>query len=113
EILTLKNIFFETASAEILPISEPELNKVVDLMKKNPGMQVRVNGHTDNIGTEIDNQKLSQNRANSVKAYLVSKGIEDARISTMGFGESKPIDTNANEVGRANNRRTEIEILRL
>lgn len=113
EILTLKNIFFETASAAILPVSEPELNKVVDMMKKNPGMQVRVNGHTDNIGTEIDNQKLSQNRAISVKAYLVSKGIEDARISTMGFGESKPIDTNATEAGRANNRRTEIEILRL
>ncbi len=113
EILTLKNIFFETASAEILPPSEPELTKVLELMRKNPNMRVRVNGHTDNVGSEADNLKLSQNRANSVKQYLVGEGIDASRITTIGFGESKPIDSNATETGRANNRRTEIEILSL
>ena len=113
EILTLKNIFFETASAEILPVSEPELNKVVELMKKNPNMKIKVNGHTDNIGTESDNLKLSMNRTVSVKAYLVSKGIDASRITNQGYGEGKPIDVNTTESGRANNRRTEIEIVSL
>lgn len=113
EILTLKNIFFETASAAILPPSEPELSKVVELMRKNPNMRIRVNGHTDNIGSETDNLKLSDNRAISVRNYLIQQGIDAARITTKGFGESKPIDTNATETGRANNRRTEIEIISL
>lgn len=113
EILTLKNIFFETASDAILPVSEPELNKVVELMKKNPGMKIRVNGHTDNVGTEASNLTLSQNRAISVKKYLSEHGIDATRITTAGFGESKPIDTNATETGKANNRRTEIEIMSL
>ncbi len=111
EILTLKNIFFETASAEILPISEPELNKVVDLMQKNPNMKIKVNGHTDNVGADADNLKLSQNRSVSVKNYLVSKGIDASRITYQGYGETKPIDANTTEIGRANNRRTEIEII--
>ena len=111
EILTLKNIFFETASAEILGVSEPELNKVVELMQKNPNMKIKVNGHTDNVGAEADNLKLSLNRSLSVKNYLIGKGIDASRITYQGYGESKPIDVNTTENGRANNRRTEIEIL--
>ena len=113
EILTLKNIFFETASADLLPPSVPELTKVLDIMKKNPNMRIRINGHTDNVGTEADNLKLSENRANSVRNYLIEQGIDGTRITTKGFGESKPIDVNTTESGRANNRRTEIEILGL
>lgn len=111
EILTLKNIFFETASAEILDVSEPELNKVVELMQKNPNMKIKVNGHTDNVGADADNLKLSLNRSLSVKNYLIGKGIDASRITYQGFGESKPIDVNTTETGRANNRRTEIEII--
>ncbi|MFI5173166.1 MAG: OmpA family protein, partial [Chitinophagales bacterium] len=111
EILTLKNIFFETASAGLLDVSRTELNKVVDLMLQNPAMKIRVNGHTDNVGTDADNLKLSLDRSSSVKNYLIANGIEASRISNKGFGESKPIDSNASEQGRANNRRTEIEIL--
>ncbi len=113
EILTLKNIFFETASDDLRDISQTELNKVVDLMQKNPTMKVRVNGHTDNVGSDTDNLKLSLDRSLSVKNYLVSKGIGADRITYKGFGESKPIDNNGTENGRANNRRTEIEILSL
>lgn len=111
EILTLKNIFFETASDELLNVSQNELKKVIELMSKNPAMKVRVNGHTDNVGTEADNLKLSIDRSLSVKNYLISSGIEASRISNKGFGESKPIDNNGTEQGKANNRRTEIEIL--
>lgn len=113
EILTLKNIFFETASAGLLSVSQTELNKVVEMMIKNPTMKIRVNGHTDNIGTESDNLKLSLDRSLSVKNYLIEHGIGAERITNKGFGESKPIDVNGSETGRANNRRTEIEILSL
>ena len=113
EILTLKNIFFETASAGLLSVSQTELNKVVEMMLKNPTMKIRVNGHTDNIGTESDNLKLSLDRSLSVKNYLVEHSIGAERITNKGFGESKPIDNNTSETGKANNRRTEIEILSL
>ncbi len=113
EILTLKNIFFETASAGLLSISQTELNKVVDMMLKNPTMKVRVKGHTDNVGTESDNLKLSLDRSLSVKNYLIEHGIAAERITNKGFGESDPIDNNNTETGKANNRRTEIEILSL
>lgn len=111
EMITLKNIFFETASDAILNVSEPELNKVVDLMKKNPNMKIKINGHTDNIGTEADNLKLSNSRGLSVKNYFIANGIDASRITYQGYGESKPIDNNTSESGRANNRRTEIEIV--
>lgn len=111
EMITLKNIFFETASAELLNTSQNELNKVVDLMKKNPSMKIQVNGHTDNVGADADNMKLSVSRSLSVKNYLIEHGIDAGRITNKGFGETKPIDTNATDQGRANNRRTEIEIL--
>jgi len=111
EMITLKNIFFETASDAILDVSEPELDKVVDLMQKNPNMKIKINGHTDNIGTEADNLKLSNSRGLSVKNYFIANGIDATRISYQGYGESKPIDINTTESGRANNRRTEIEIL--
>ncbi len=113
EILTLKNIFFETASAGLLSVSQTELNKVVEMMLKNPTMKIRVNGHTDNIGAESDNLKLSLDRSLSVKNYLIEHGIGAERITNKGFGESKPIDINTTETGKANNRRTEIEILSL
>jgi outer membrane protein OmpA-like peptidoglycan-associated protein len=80
-------------------------------MQNNPTMKIGVNGHTDDVGTESDNQRLSQDRAISVKNFLLSNGIEAGRITSRGFGESKPIDSNSTEQGRANNRRTEIEIL--
>lgn len=111
EILTLKNIFFETASAELRPESQTELQKVVDLMEKNPTMKVQVNGHTDNVGSDAVNLKLSLDRALSVKNFIVQHGIPDARITYKGFGETKPVDTNETDQGKANNRRTEIQIL--
>ncbi|MEZ5014229.1 MAG: OmpA family protein [Chitinophagales bacterium] len=113
ETITLKNIFFETNSAALLPVSQTELNKLLELMRRNPGMNIQVNGHTDNIGTDGDNMQLSIARAKSVKAYLVDHGIDDKRILFKGFGESQPVDTNDTEEGRANNRRTEILILHM
>ena len=111
KVITLNNIFFESGSSILLDKSFPELGKVYELLYSNNSISVVINGHTDNVGTEVDNNLLSQQRAESVKRYLIEKGILNSRIRTRGYGESKPIDTNDTESGRRNNRRTEIEIL--
>jgi outer membrane protein OmpA-like peptidoglycan-associated protein len=107
----LRNVFFETAKFDLKSTSYPELNYIVDILKANPSLNILVAGHTDNIGSATNNQTLSENRAKSVMNYLVEKGIPADRLSSKGYGASKPIYTNDTEDGRAKNRRTEIEIL--
>lgn len=109
--IVLNNIFFETAKYNLLPASFIELSKVVTFMQKNARMRVQLRGHTDAIGTDADNLKLSQNRANSVREYLISKGIENNRLESIGLGETIPVADNNTEEGRALNRRTEFRIL--
>lgn len=107
----LKNIFFETGSAELLYTSRGELARLKKLMVENKNIKVQINGHTDNVGSEEDNLRLSEARAKSVVNYLIDKGIDGSRLSWKGFGESQPIDTNDTERGRKNNRRTEFMIV--
>ncbi|MCB0588644.1 MAG: PD40 domain-containing protein [Phaeodactylibacter sp.] len=108
----LKNVFFETGSAALLPESTTELNRLKGLLEDNPGLKVRINGHTDNVGSEEDNQALSENRAKAVYDYLVRNGISTERLQYKGFGESNPIATNETAEGRQQNRRTEFEVVR-
>lgn len=110
ESVVLKNIFFETNSAELKDESRVELNKLVGLMKDNATIKIQVSGHTDNVGTDKDNQLLSENRAKAVCNYLVVNGIAASRISYKGYGESKPVTGNNTEEGRAMNRRTEFTV---
>ncbi|HRH60018.1 MAG TPA: OmpA family protein [Chitinophagaceae bacterium] len=107
---TLRNIQFATNSAELLPISMIELNKLLQLMNDNPSITVEISGHTDNTGTENFNQTLSLNRAKAVADFLVSKNINTKRITYKGYGSSKPVADNNTEEGRAQNRRTEFVI---
>lgn len=107
----LKNIFFEFAKARLLPESFPELNKLVHLLKTYSSIKVRIMGHTDNVGTDARNLRLSDRRAQSVVAYLTQQGIDAQRLTFKGFGESRPIDTNATKEGRQNNRRVEFVVL--
>lgn len=109
--VVLRNIFFETASAALLPASTKELNTLYQLLADNPGMKIRIDGHTDNVGQEEDNLTLSENRAKAVYNFLVDKGIDAKRLSYKGFGESQPIDTNETAAGRQNNRRTEFLVV--
>lgn len=111
--VVLRNIFFETGSAELKPESRVELDKLVDLLVKNPGMKIELAGHTDNVGSKESNLKLSDNRAKSVSSYLNGKGIAADRLSTKGYGDTKPIDDNTTEQGRANNRRTEFKVTQI
>ena len=103
----LRNVFFGTGSAVLSPESAPELDRLAELLQQNPTLKIQINGHTDNVGSDADNLKLSEQRAKAVYTYLVGKGIAAARLSFKGFGESQPIADNATEVGRRENRRTE------
>lgn len=112
EKVVLKNIFFETASYELLPESRVELEKLILFMNNNPSINIEIGGHTDNIGKPEDNQLLSENRSKSVRSYLIDNGIGAERIQYRGYGEEQPIDTNDTPEGRANNRRTEFKVLK-
>lgn len=109
--VVLRNVFFETGSAALLPSSITELNRLKQLLEKNPQMHIRINGHTDNVGSEEDNFQLSERRARAVYNFLVENGIAEERLSYKGFGESQPIDTNETPEGRQRNRRTEFEVM--
>ncbi|HMR43783.1 MAG TPA: OmpA family protein, partial [Saprospiraceae bacterium] len=108
----LKNVFFETASAALRQESVAELTRLKKLLEAHPQMNIQINGHTDNVGSDADNQVLSTNRAKAVYDFLIKNGIAPARLAYKGFGESQPIDTNDTAAGRQNNRRTEFVVLR-
>ena len=112
KIIPLKNIFFDTDKAELLPRSYVELNKLLQLMYKHPKMVIEIAGHTDSIGDHLYNISLSQNRAKAVADYLISNGIDKARTSFKGLGSKQPIASNENEAGRQLNRRVEFLIIR-
>ena len=108
--IVLKNIFFESGSADLTGSSDFELDKLASNLRDNPTLKIEIHGHTDNVGSEIDNQKLSDARAKSVAEALIQRGIAGTRVSSKGFGESKPIASNDTEEGRSTNRRTEFII---
>jgi OOP family OmpA-OmpF porin len=89
-----------------------KLRKVIEFIKKYPGKKFKLEGHTDNIGTEKYNQALSERRAGAVKEYLIKRGgIDGTKITTVGYGELKPVASNKTRAGRAKNRRVDILIM--
>ncbi len=109
--IALRNIFFNTASYDLLPASNAELDKLVKLLQSNPTLRIELGGHTDNVGADAANLTLSDQRAKAVREFVIAKGIEADRITAAGYGETKPIATNDTEEGRAQNRRTEVTVL--
>jgi outer membrane protein OmpA-like peptidoglycan-associated protein len=107
----LKNIQFEFDSYVLLRSSHVELDKVVNFLKSNTTVTVRLLGHTDFLGTDEYNIKLSQDRSRSVADYLISKGIEPQRINTYGFGKSRPLLLEKTDEARSINRRVEIRFI--
>ena len=105
------NIEFETGKYVIRNFSLPNLNNIIKIMLEYPTTKYVIEGHTDNVGGDQLNLDLSQNRAFSVKQYFIDHGIDDGRLTAVGYGESKPIDTNASAEGRTHNRRVEIHML--
>jgi outer membrane protein OmpA-like peptidoglycan-associated protein len=111
EIEILKQIQFDTGRATIKAGSYPIVDEIVKLLKANPDIkQLGIEGHTDDKGALEMNMKLSQDRADSVKAYLTSHGIDATRLESHGFGPSKPLESNETEAGRQKNRRVEFHI---
>ncbi|MEP7236791.1 MAG: OmpA family protein [Ferruginibacter sp.] len=108
--IAAQNIFFETAKSTLLAKSFPKLNDVVTILKENPSFKVQIDGHTDFVGKDDYNQTLSEQRAASVKAYLVSQGIAESRLSSAGYGESRPVADNNTAAGKAKNRRVEMTL---
>ncbi|WP_027487075.1 OmpA family protein [Allorhizobium undicola] len=104
------NITFPTDQDQVLPPFYPTLNSVAIVLKKFNRTLIDVNGHTDSTGSLQHNQDLSQRRAESVSNYLASQGVDPRRMSSMGFGPSQPVASNATPEGRAQNRRVEVAI---
>jgi outer membrane protein OmpA-like peptidoglycan-associated protein/Tol biopolymer transport system component len=107
EAIVLNNIFFESGKADLKTESDYELNTLTQNLLDNPSINIQIIGHTDNVGSDVDNQKLSEARAKSVADALILRGIAPNRVSYLGFGETKPIADNETEEGRKTNRRTE------
>jgi OmpA-OmpF porin, OOP family len=101
-------INFDFDKADIKPESQPIVDQIVKLLKDNPGLNLAVEGHTDNIGTPSYNKQLSDARAKSVVLALTAQGIEARRLKAVGYGQDKPIADNSNDDGRAKNRRVEL-----
>jgi len=109
-VITLEGaVLFVSGKSELLPIAQDKLLKVAEVLQQQPDeKRIIVEGHTDSVGSDGDNQRLSQARAESVRSFMVNHGIKADRISAVGKGESTPVADNKTPEGRANNRRVEI-----
>ncbi len=110
QVFQLENVYFEFNKWNLLPASYTELDKVVKFMTENPKVEIELSGHTDNVGKQEYNQNLSQKRAEAVRAYVLSRGIDSKRITAKGYGMNKPIASNETSMGRDQNRRVEFMI---
>lgn len=112
ETVKLNNVFFDTGLSKLKQESFPELDRLITILKDNPGISIQLEGHTDNIGKPDMLQKLSEDRVESVKQYLTSHGIDSSRITGQGFGATKPIALGSTDEDRRQNRRVEFKILK-
>jgi len=110
-VVTLNNIFFDSGKPDLRPESTSELLRLVQSLKNNPKIKIEISGHTDNVGDPKANQLLSEKRAQTVVAFLVSKGAESRRLKAKGYGSSQSIASNDTPEGRQQNRRTEFKVL--
>jgi len=108
EKIVLRGVNFDFDKSNIRPDAKVILDEAASILGRNPDVAVSVNGYTDSVGTDAYNMKLSQRRADSVKSYLVGKGVSAGRLTTQGFGESNPVASNETKDGRAMNRRVEL-----
>lgn len=106
--IALRAVNFNSGNAILLPDSYTQLDEVVQGLKDNPSVVIEISGHTDNVGKAAANERLSLDRANSVKAYLLAKGVKAEQVTVKGYGPKKPLVSNKNEEGRAKNRRIEM-----
>jgi len=110
EKIVLRGVNFDFDKSNIRSDAQVILDEAASILGRNEDVAVSVEGHTDSVGTDAYNQKLSQRRAESVKSYLVGKGVAAGRLSTKGYGEANPVASNSTKDGRALNRRVELKV---
>ena len=108
---TLNDVHFDVGKATLRPESFKALEDLLGYMQNKNGVRIEIGGHTDNVGKDADNLKLSQQRAETIRNYLIRKGITASRVEAKGYGATEPVAGNETEEGRQLNRRTEIKIL--
>ncbi len=108
----LKNIHFSSGSDVILKNSYAQLDQLADLLNLNNGLKVEVSGHTDNVGDDLSNMVLSQKRADAIKYYLIGKAVPPTTVNSIGKGENEPISDNNTDIGKQENRRVEIQVVK-
>jgi outer membrane protein OmpA-like peptidoglycan-associated protein len=109
-VVNVSDVLFDTGSATLKPGAREKLARVAGVLLAHPGLNVAIEGHTDSVGTESSNQRLSEQRAQSVHDYLVAQGIPQKAVGTSGFGESQPVASNDTAPGRQQNRRVELVV---
>jgi outer membrane protein OmpA-like peptidoglycan-associated protein len=109
-IVNLSDVLFDTGSATLKPGTREKLARVSGILLSHPELKLQVEGHTDSVGDEVYNQRLSENRADSVRSYLVAQGIASSAVTTKGFGKSQPVASNDTAAGRQQNRRVELVV---
>jgi outer membrane protein OmpA-like peptidoglycan-associated protein len=110
DLFILKNVYFDFDKASLQTASFPKLNKLAQVLHKNPKIHIEIGGHTDDFGNDAYNQKLSERRALTARNYLIENGIQGKRITWKGYGETTPVKSNSTPEGRQANRRTEIRV---
>ena len=111
--INFQNNTYHIEANNVIPLSYNELQNLLAILQSHPTMKIEIDGHTDGHGSIDYNQRLSENRAKAVVAFLISKGIDPKRLQYKGFGKTRPIDTNTTDEGRARNRRVEFMVLSL
>lgn len=110
KVYTLDNVFFDTGKSTLRPESSKELNELAEYMSLKKTLVIEIAGHTDNVGAKEANQKLSEDRAKTVRDYLLKKSISPERITAKGYGDTQPVASNDTDKGKQKNRRTEVRI---
>ncbi|HET7434502.1 MAG TPA: OmpA family protein [Thermoanaerobaculia bacterium] len=109
-VVTLPGIFFDTGKSQLKPGARTTLARIADKLKDDQNLQITIEGHTDSVGSDATNARLSEARAAAVREYLVTKGVNGSRVSSVGKGEGEPVATNKTAAGRQQNRRVELVI---
>jgi outer membrane protein OmpA-like peptidoglycan-associated protein len=110
-VISLSDILFDLNKATLKPGAEANIRRIAAVLKQYPEHQIAVEGHTDSLGTDAYNQRLSEQRAEAVRTALIAGGVDSGKISARGFGESQPVADNGNAAGRQQNRRVEVVVL--
>lgn len=110
-VVTLGDVLFKSGQSQLKTSAMENLDEVIELLQSEPDKKIRIEGHTDSVGSATANTKLSTDRANAVRDALVGRGVLAARLTTLGLGEDFPIDSNDTEQGRSNNRRVDVILL--